>query len=101
MEKPLLSPILTPRVPHDPVQPLLWIRTPPNNGDTVICLAAHCGHNASCVFAKRVCIHIANNWATLVDLLHHRVPPPNGSIFSNGCVGVACEAHTRLAKRGT
>jgi len=70
----MLSPILSPTVPYNPVETLFGISTPTHNRDDVVSVGTHFCSNACCVSAERICIDAASNRAAGEDLLLHRIP---------------------------
>mmetsp|Transcript_44064 Transcript_44064/g.79792 ORF Transcript_44064/g.79792 Transcript_44064/m.79792 type:complete len:305 (+) Transcript_44064:129-1043(+) len=101
LKEAVLAPVLAPGVAHDPVETLLGVGAPAHHGDAVVRLSADGGDDATCVVQEGHCIDIAGNGPSAEDLLHHGIPALDGSIFRNGCIGVAGEANASFAKGAT
>mmetsp|Transcript_11730 Transcript_11730/g.26759 ORF Transcript_11730/g.26759 Transcript_11730/m.26759 type:complete len:287 (-) Transcript_11730:227-1087(-) len=87
-----LTPVLAPRVAHNPVEALRRVRAPADNGDDVIDALAHGLDDALLVVEERLGVDAARDGPALVDLLHHGISPADGAVVGDRGVGVVGEA---------
>mmetsp|Transcript_24067 Transcript_24067/g.72312 ORF Transcript_24067/g.72312 Transcript_24067/m.72312 type:complete len:382 (-) Transcript_24067:8-1153(-) len=95
-----LAPILTPRVPHDPIEALLRVGAPAGDGDDVVNALALCLDDAGLVVQQRHRVDAASDRAALEDLLHHRLLASDRAVVGNRHVGILGQAAAGAALLG-
>merc|ERR1719313_579005 len=100
-----LTPVLTPRVTHNPVALVgFLVLSPTNNRNDMVNASASIRDNALLEVEEWHSIDSTGNWASVVDFLHHGILAGDGAIVRNGDVRVAAEASaatTFLVKAAT
>mmetsp|Transcript_66077 Transcript_66077/g.196635 ORF Transcript_66077/g.196635 Transcript_66077/m.196635 type:complete len:432 (+) Transcript_66077:518-1813(+) len=98
-DEALLTPVLAPTVPHNPVEALLGVSAPAHDRDDVVDEEAEAvPEDTGLVVPNGARIDAAADGTTVEDLLHHALLTGDGPKVRDRGVGVGGEAHAGLSK---